>query len=262
MVAVTTPQFSPVDVQATPSGKSKDSQSTARPIQLAAAEEPFSEATSERALEAKHDTVASELRVALLQEKVGPDATSEQSKTEESSVDYLKQIDVTIAQQKAATGTLHDIQAKQAELEVELSKLVDGRLEIDPPYSILLLDQLHDSVNSGKTLQEGLEASLQSAREAVERAHLSVEDRKKNLRQLNERTSAEDPTVKAAELEVRLAEESLVLRKTQTFRLVQRFRRQRVSVPSSLLDHCTHSSCDEESGNRSPIFHRSIVSRE
>ena len=39
-----------------------------------------------------------------------------------------------------------------------------------PQFSpVDLLDQLHDSVNSGKMLQEGREASLQSAREAVER---------------------------------------------------------------------------------------------
>ena len=224
-VVVETPEFDQVGEAGSEVDQVKRVKPDADPrqsIQLVAATEPVATETSEEALQAKHETVASELRVAMLQEQVTQDTAGdpEPSNTKESNVDYLKQIDVTIAQQKAATSTLQDVQAKRAELEVKLSKLADGRLETEPPYSILVLDQLQDSINSGKAKQEALEASLLAAREAVERARINVEDRKKLLRQLKERAPADDPEVKAAELDVRLSEETLVLRR-QELEIVQ-----------------------------------------
>ena len=175
------------------------------------------EATSEQAIEAKQENVATELRIAMLQEENDQETAVEDTRAnaEESNVDYLKQIEVTIAQQKSATSTLQDLQAKQADLEVELSKLADGKMESEPPYSILVLDQLNDSLNSSKAKRESLEASILAAREAVERSRLLVDDRKTALRQLKEKLPEDDPKIKAAELDIRLAEETLVLRRQE-----------------------------------------------
>ncbi len=188
-------------------------------VQLVNAEAPVAAETSEAVLEQKQEEVASQLRVAMLQEQVKKTAAPESNsapQAETSNVDLLKQIEVTIAQQKSARAGFEDIQAKQNDLKSQLGKLADNRLDEPPPYSILLVDEIRDSLESSKAKQQAMEASLLSAREVVERARVAVETRQKAFRQIKEKASGEDdPKLKAAELEVRLAEESLVLRRQE-----------------------------------------------
>ena len=164
------------------------------------------------AMETKQEGVAEELRIAMLQEaaKYPSEVTADES--EESDVDLLKQIDVVIAQQKSGTETLKEIKGKHVELETELGRLADNQLDDGPPYSILLLDQLRDSIAAGKTKRESLENSLLTARESLDQARLQVEQREKSLRQLKDAGVAEsDDAMKKADLELRLAQEMLVL---------------------------------------------------
>lgn len=187
-------------------------------IELVNAEANAIDATSKEALEEKSENVATELRVAMLQEKTeqaAEDAAEEKPEAETTKVDLLKQIEVTVAQQKAASSKLQDIESKKAELEVELSRLSDGRLNQKPPYSILFLDQLRDSLSSGKARKDALEASLLTARDSVERARARVDEQATALRQTKEKVPADDPKLKAAELDLRLAEETLVLRRQE-----------------------------------------------
>jgi small-conductance mechanosensitive channel len=167
-------------------------------------------------IDAKRETVAEELRVAMLQEAENQAPQDDAIKSDESDVDLLKQIEVVIAQQKNATATIQDIQSKQVELETVLGRLADNRLDEGPPYSILMLDQLRDAIAADKTKRESLESSLLAARETLERARLKVEQRKKSLRQIKESGVAEtDDQTKTAQLELRLAEEMLVLRRQE-----------------------------------------------
>ena len=170
-------------------------------------------------LQAKQEMVASELRVAIRQDEAeNPTETSENEKPQanESQVDKLKQIDVILAQQQSVTASLEDLNAKRIDLERRLSKHANGQLEEDPPYSILLSDQLQDSIASLSSQQEAIATSLASAREAVEHAKQVVELQKKAYRLLKEKsTDPNDPALEAAELGIRLAEEALVLERQE-----------------------------------------------
>ncbi|NND97211.1 MAG: mechanosensitive ion channel [Pirellulaceae bacterium] len=186
---------------------------------LASNQIPVPDPNSSAVLQEKQQQVASQLRVALLQEQAKQTTDSndtDKPTAEATDVDLLKQKEVTIAQQKTAAATLEDTQTKLAELETEFNKLADNRLDVEPPYSILLLDQLNDSLNLAKARKEASEASLIAARDSVERAKLLVENQQKAYRQLKEKiVGEEDPKLRAAKLEIELAEELLVLRRQE-----------------------------------------------
>lgn len=147
-----------------------------------------------------------------VKEKSAPPSKSKDS----SDVDFLKLIEVTIAQQKSATTTLQDLQTEKVDLETQLSKLDSRQLEDGPPYPILMLDRLNDAIANSKVQRESIEESLLAAREAVERARLAVENHKRRLRQLKETvTTDSDPKLKSTQRELRLAEETLVLRRQE-----------------------------------------------
>ncbi|TWT52556.1 Mechanosensitive channel MscK precursor [Rubripirellula amarantea] len=164
--------------------------------------------------EAKHETISSELRNAIAQKENTDVADSSVASGEPSEIDLLKMIEVTIAQQRSATATMQQLQSTKVELETQLSKLSSGKLNEEPPYSILMLDRLNDSIASGKVKRESLEEALLAARGAVERARFNVDSRAKTLRQLGE-TNATDIKTNIASRELRLAEEILVLRRQE-----------------------------------------------
>ncbi len=177
------------------------------------------EPLSTEILQAKQEEVESELRVALMQkeaEKSSDSAANEKPQANASQVDKLKQIDVIVAQQQSVVVSLEDINSKSIELEKRLHKLQAGNFDEQPPYSILLLDQLSDSITNLVSKKEAISTSMASAKEAVVRAKEVVENRKTTFRQLKEKTASEtDPALQAAELDIRLAEESLVLKRQE-----------------------------------------------
>lgn len=175
--------------------------------------EPVSDTSTE--LQARQESVASELRVALLQQETQKQ-DSQISETESTEVDWLKQLDVTLAQQKSATATLEDLKLKQIQIDEELGRLSAQSIGEGPPYSILLLDELTDSIASNEAKRESLEGSLLSARETVERAKVSLNDAKLRVRQLRDGGgNANAPKLKSLELESQLAEETLVFRRQE-----------------------------------------------
>lgn len=165
------------------------------------------------ALQAKQDFVASELRVAMLQEEDAKEP-NQATESEASEADWLKQIEVILAQQKTATATLEDLKSKQIQMAEDLERIDVQSVDDGPPYSILLLDQLRDSIAGNEVKREAVEGSLLAAREAVELAKESLEDVKKQSRQLRESGGDEnDAKWKTLDLQVQLAEEILVLRR-------------------------------------------------
>lgn len=207
-------QVSP-DLQVVPTGDlpaSSDSDTIAR----VNADATIKVETTGKALEQKHEEVTSQLRIALLQEqaqKATDDATAAAPKANESEVDLLKQVDVIIAQQKSATATLEDTEANIAELKGQLRELQDNRLDEEPPYSIMMVDQLRDSIKALNVKAESLQASLLAARDSVEQARRAVDEKSRRARQLKEENP--DANMQIANLEIRLAEEILVLRRQE-----------------------------------------------
>lgn len=186
------------------------------PNDLAVAPVPVTDDVTSDSLNDKQTQVAAKLRVALLQEEAQKSATDPETTPPAASateVDLLKQLDVIIAQQMAATTTLQDIQSDAAALETELSKLADNKLDQPPPYSIIELDQVRDSIKALGLRQQTLESSILTARDSVELARRTVDEKKQQLRQLRERDPSAD--TKVLELEVQLAEEMLVLRRQE-----------------------------------------------
>ena len=178
-------------------------------IELAAPER-----SAEAVIEAKQETISSELRTAIAERERGDGGASAKSTSESSEIDLLKIIEVTVAQQRSATTTLQGLESQKVELQTQLSRLSNGTLDDKPPYSILTLDRLNDSIASGKVKRESLEESLLAAREAVERARFDVDSRAKALRQLNAGT-VDAAKIRATERELRLTEETLVLRRQE-----------------------------------------------
>ncbi len=184
-------------------------------IRLVNADATIKAQTSEHTLNEKQEANASKLRVAMLQEQAEKAATTEnaQPKASETQVDLLKQVDAIIAQQKSATTTLKDIDASEADSKLKLAAIAEGQLGEEPPYSIMLVDQLRDSIKSLQAKAESKQGSLRAARDAVERASKVVSDKQRAARQLKEKNPDIDSTV--PDLEVRLAEEILVLRRQE-----------------------------------------------
>lgn len=176
---------------------------------------PIAAATSPAALAEKQQQVTSKLRVALLQEQAdkATEPADAQPEGSESEVDLLKQVDVIIAQQQAATSTLQDIEATEGELKLQLAAVENGDLAERPPYSIMLLDQLRDSIKSLTTKEVLLESSRVAAREAVERARRVLDEKQRITRQLKEQNPNAD--LRVPQLEIQLAEEILVLRRQE-----------------------------------------------
>ena len=93
---------------------------------------------------------------AMLQEKKRKRRRSRKTRNlraNESEVDLLKQAEVIIAQQKAAATTLTDLEANEAKRKSQLGELADNQLAEEPPYSVMLVDQLRDSVKSLKEMR-------------------------------------------------------------------------------------------------------------
>ncbi|MCM2370176.1 mechanosensitive ion channel domain-containing protein [Aporhodopirellula aestuarii] len=180
-------------------------------------------------LQEKSEYVASELRIAMLQEEQAKPSGSSDGEPEnasnadvaprettQSNVDLLKQIDVVIAQQKTANATLQDLQASTLELEAKLNRLDLEGVEEGPPYSITLLDEIGDALAASKGKRDALEATILAARETVERAKQRVDAAEKSRRQWKESGGTDlDPNARSYELEVQLAKETLVLSRQQ-----------------------------------------------
>ncbi|TWU46986.1 mechanosensitive ion channel domain-containing protein [Rubripirellula reticaptiva] len=190
-------------------------------IALVSGEESIVAETAAEVLEEKQVEVAAELRIAMMQEKLEAEETGEASKlptADASRVDLLKQIDVVIAQQQSATSSSEDHAAQVDALKSTLTRLADGVLDEQPPYSIIFLDGLKESVRNAKTKLASVDASVISARSAADTAKQTADERAKTLRQLREKEkagTAKIDTVELAELEQKLAEEMLVLKRQQ-----------------------------------------------
>ena len=204
------PLETPLEIQPTES----DSAPPAAPVQLVDAEMEIKSETTKQALQAKQHEVASKLRVALLQEQAQKAVASDAApKASETEVDLLKQIDVIIAQQKAASATLADVETAETEATTERSRIEIGQLAEEPPYSITLVDRIRDSIESLQAKSEALQASLQAAQEAVEQARKVVEDTNRAARQFKENNP--DGDAKIVDLDARVSEELLVLRRQE-----------------------------------------------
>ncbi|TWT50429.1 Mechanosensitive channel MscK precursor [Rubripirellula amarantea] len=175
--------------------------------------------TSAEVLEEKQVEVATELRIAMLQEEQNAASDGDDSKlptADASRVDLLKQIDVVIAQQQSATSSSEDHSSQVEALKSTLTRLADGELDSKPPYSIILLDGLKESARNAKSKLASAESSVVSARGAAETAKTTAEERATSLRQLREKADgSNEAEVQIAELEQKLAEEMLVLRRQE-----------------------------------------------
>ncbi len=212
--ATSAPTFQPAPT----TNHASDAASTdvSAPVQQVSGEAPIKLETTGEALQEKHEEVTTQLRVALLQEeaqKAKNDVADNAPNANESEVDLLKQVEVIVAQQKSATATLEDVEAKTADLKLQLKKLVENGLEEDPPYSVMMVDQLRDSIKALNIKSESLQASLRAARDAVEQTRRIVDEKKRAARQLKEKNP--DADLKVADSEVQLAEEMLVLRRQE-----------------------------------------------
>ena len=179
----------------------------------------LSEDSSSAALDAKQAKVATELRIAMLQEEADEGSGGDDPKqptADASRVDLLKQIDVVVAQQQSATSSGEDHDAQVAVLKSTLTRLADGKLDQDPPFSIVYLDGLKESVHNSATKLASADSSVVSARSAAEGAKQLAEERGKQLRQLKEDSGADHSSaVQIAELEQKLAAEMLVLKRQE-----------------------------------------------
>ncbi|MCC9600082.1 mechanosensitive ion channel [Stieleria sp. JC731] len=152
---------------------------------------------------------------------VSADQTAAESDTNQSaSSDAIRsaiesQIDAIVTQQKSAATRLKDLSAEKLEAEQTLQRLKDSGLDDAPPYSIILLDEIHDNLKSERERRDLIQAGILTAREAVETTRVDLEAKNRDLRQLKEQLPETDGRIIVAEAEVRLAEETLTLRRQE-----------------------------------------------
>ncbi len=172
----------------------------------------FAAAATAEDLAHKHREVSSQLLIAIRQQAdddaIGPGTGPA---GDETRVDLLKQLDVVLAQQKAAAAERVDLDNQLAELvrTAEDAPVSTGQT----PPSIIEADQLDDSIESLQARSEAIADSQREARAAVETAAEQVRVRGAALRLAREREPDADHA--AAELDLQLAEEWLTLRKAQ-----------------------------------------------
>ncbi len=164
-------------------------------------------------LEQKQNDVSERLRVALLQEK--PPVAGD--KTDDTHVELLKQIEVVVAQQRSAAATLNDLAQDAAELKSALDSLSTTTFDPPPPYSISFLDDLRAEFDVVQSKRETNEASVQASKQASEAARENFDTSARTLRQLKEKGTDDSPseTIEKAELNARLAEELLAVRRQE-----------------------------------------------
>jgi small-conductance mechanosensitive channel len=136
--------------------------------------------------------------------------------TNPNQLHLLRLINVTMAHQQSANLALKDLQSEQTQLQLDLNRLGQGQIDESPPYSILLFDRLTDAITRNEVKRESLEESLLSARAAVERASGDVADRQRSINQINETdTALFGNLIRTAKSELRLAQETLILRRQE-----------------------------------------------
>ncbi|OYP34239.1 mechanosensitive ion channel domain-containing protein [Rhodopirellula sp. MGV] len=157
----------------------------------------------------------------LESEPANPEAAEGQDAPDPSAVNEAliagirQQIESIVTQQKSAATRLEDLSAAKLETEQTLQRIKDTGLNEDPPYSIILLDEINDNLKSERERRELLEASILTAREAVETARVELEDHNRELRQLKEQLPENDGRLVVARTRVQLAEEVLSLRRQE-----------------------------------------------
>ena len=162
----------------------------------------------------KHRAVADQLLVAIRQQ-ADQDAVAIDTGPagDETRVDLLKQLDVVLAQQKAAAAERVDLDNQLAEL-VRRGEDVAAADEIDDqPVDIIAADNLDDSIDSLIARSEAIRDNQREAQKAIETAAQTVRSRGAALRLAKEREPDADHAV--AQLELQLAQEWLTLRKAQ-----------------------------------------------
>jgi small-conductance mechanosensitive channel len=161
----------------------------------------------------------------------------------------LKQIDAVLAQQQTAEAKKQQIAERIVQLEAELEEIRKRELPDSEPCSFLAWDQMQNELEALQSRRQMLESSLAAAAEAVELARQSRDAKDAALRLAREAVQANrDETktgeleiaVSAAELESRLAAETLTLRRLN--QEIEQLNKQLLEVNSGLqeekLRHC------------------------
>jgi len=185
------------------------------------------ESRSEAPLPSKREEVAEQLRVAQRTLESAKDSSDQANAKPperlQREVELLKQLEGAVAQLEVAKKENVDQQTRLGDFQTQLETVRANGPPEPRPYSFLLLDHLRDDLVARQARTEAVELAAVSASEAVTRAKLALEAkqqaqrRAKEVEQANgvaEDKKAELATAtKLADIEVRIAEETLALKK-------------------------------------------------
>ncbi|RMF45033.1 MAG: mechanosensitive ion channel protein MscS, partial [Planctomycetota bacterium] len=165
-------------------------------------------------LSAKREQINAELRVAMRQAQ--EQQSAEAAAQPDPNVELLKQIESVVAQQQTVQNTLLDLEQQVQQLEQQIKAAQAGQLDLQPPFSLQLYDQIKDELDSLAKQEEIQAAAKASAQEAVDRAKSVADEKQQQLRLLKEQLGdARSPELETAELAARLADETLKLRRDE-----------------------------------------------
>lgn len=185
------------------------------------------ESRDEVPMPSKREEVAEQLRVAQRTLESAKDS-SEQGNAKpperlQREVELLKQLEGTIAQLEVGKKEHVDQQTRFKDFQSQLETVRASGPPEERPYSFLLLDHLRDDLAARKARSETVESAATAATEAVTRAKQALESKQQAQRRAKELEQAANTTeekkaelanaTKLAEIEVRIAEEALVLKK-------------------------------------------------
>ncbi len=182
------------------------------------------EVPSEKEIRSKRHEVSSRLDAAIRElnriQETDPAAATTAPVSQE--VDLLKQREAVLAQQQTAKSKKEQQAQRIEELQKQIEEIRSKGLPEQPPYSFILFDQIRNDLKLSKIRLEGIEAAVTAASEAVSTARQAKDNKDSALRIAKEAVAANrtaekvaelESAAKLAEIEAKLAEDTLNLRR-------------------------------------------------
>ncbi len=182
------------------------------------------EVPSEKEIRSKRHEVSSRLDAAIRElnriQETDPAAATTAPVSQE--VDLLKQREAVLAQQQTAKSKKEQTAQRIEELQKQIEEIRSKGLPEQPPYSFILFDQIRNDSKLSKIRLEGIEAAVTAASETVSTARQAKDNKDSALRIAKEAVEANrtaekvaelESAAKLAEIEAKLAEDTLNLRR-------------------------------------------------
>ena len=199
------------------------------PLSTPAATAINSETPAATTLDQKRNDLAERLRLAqrsldVAKDTVRDGAPAPPPERLTREVELLKQLDIIIAQQQTEVANGKELATRQADVTGQLETVLAQGPQEKPPYSFLMVDKLREEVATLEKRTSSVDDAVNAAHDNVAKANVAAEAKQVAWTQAKEAAAQNKDELKAAELasavkvaelEAKLATETLELRKRE-----------------------------------------------